>query len=130
MLGLFCGLILFIVVYLRIGRKEDKPTNNINYLMFDLEREKLNNKWKQKREDRQFERDARTVAFDNWMQYQKMSDFIFNGVNYGKINMIISKPIRFTYCIYDEDTAKYKSSDFDKMVKDEFEKIKEEHKCF
>lgn len=81
--------------------------------------EEIVNRLWQASEDQQYEQDIRRMADDMFQQWLEKKP-----VNY--VGIIIAKPVRFTYTIHDEATAKYKDCNFGEKVHQLFDQLKTE----
>lgn len=78
--------------------------------------ERQHNKAMQELEDRAFERDVETLARERLRQY------IANPQG-----LVIDRPIRFMYVEHDAAWAKYKPSDYPKMIRKRFNELQREY---
>lgn len=88
--------------------------------------DKLKLQRQQQFEDSKFLQDVERTAQIDFNEYLQQDDIIFGEKNYGKLGIIVSVPVRCTYTIYDEATAKYKNANFQVMVKEIFKQFKSE----
>lgn len=107
-----------------------KQDHTISFLQMELDREKASYGWKQEMEDMKVERDARLVAedmFQQWLRsYQEGSRNPNIPEKWRGMGMVIQKPVRCILTVYPDQKPKYDSDGYQKLIKTEYKRLKEE----
>ncbi len=86
-----------------------------SFLQLELEREISLNKTKQQFEDRQYEKDVLDYAIE----------YINQELIRPSYSLIVIQPKRFSYMVYDDESAKYKNANFNALAKQKIAELKQ-----